>query len=82
MRDGDILMVQEKYVHDILKHFDMMGCKVACTPLEPAVKLSTIESIEDDLGKAGMEAHPYRQVVGKLMYLAVCTRTSAMRRVS
>ena len=27
MADGDILLVQEKYVHDILKQFDMVGCK-------------------------------------------------------
>ena len=82
MQDGDILMVQEKYVHEILKQFDMVGCKVASTPLEPGVKLSSVDSPQDDLGKARMEAYPYRQVVGKLMYLAVCTRPDICQAVS
>ena len=82
MQDGDILMVQEKYVNEILKQFDMVGCKVASTPLEPGVKLSAVDSPEDDLGKAKMEAYPYRQVVGKLMYLAVCTRPDICQAVS
>ena len=82
MQDGDILMVQEKYVHDILKQFGMVGCKAASTPLEPGVKLSIVDSPADDLGKATMEAYPYRQVIGKLMYLAVCTRPDISQAVS
>ena len=60
MDDGDILMVQEKYVLDIMRQFDMVGCKAASTPLEPGVKLSVVDSPGDDLGKAKMEAYPYR----------------------
>ena len=74
MSDGDIFMVQEKYVLEILKEFDMAGCKLASTPLEPSVKLTVKDSPEDVVGKARMEQSPYRQAVGKLMYLAVCTR--------
>ena len=33
MQDEDILMAQEKYVHEILKKFDMVGCKVVLWPL-------------------------------------------------
>ena len=75
-------MVQEMYVRDILKQFDMVGCKAASTPLEPGVKLSTVDSPADDLGKATMEAYPYRQVIGKLTYLAVCTRPDISQVVS
>ena len=82
MADGDILMVQEKYVLDILRQFDMVGCKAASTPLEPGVKLSMIDSPGDDLGKARMEAYPYRQVIGKLMYLDVCIRPDIIQAVS
>ena len=82
MEEGDIFMVQEKYVQDILRQFEMVGCKPASTPLEPGVKLSVVDSPGDDLGKAEMEHYPYRQVVGKLMYLAVCTRPDISQAVS
>ena len=67
-------MVQDKYVCDILKQFDMVSCKAASTPLEPGVKLSTVDNLRDNLGKAEMEAYPYQQVIGKVMYIVVCTR--------
>ena len=38
MKEGDILLVQEKYVTEILKQFNMLDCKPASTPLEPSVK--------------------------------------------
>ena len=82
MKDGDILLVQEKYVMEILKQFNMLECKSANTPLEPIVKLTVKDSIVDDPGKARMEQYPYRQVVGKLMYLAVCTRPYICRAMS
>ena len=82
MEEGDIFMVQEKYVHDILRQFEMVGCKPISTPLEPGVKLSVVNSPGDDLGKLEMERFPYRQVVGKLMYLAVCTRPDIGQAIS
>ena len=82
MQDGDILMIQEKYVLDILKQFDKLGCKAASTPLEPGVNLTVKDGPVDAPGKARMEAYPYRQVVGKLMYLAVCTRPDICQAVS
>ena len=82
MQDGDILLVQEKYVIEILKQFDMLECKSASTPLEPSVKLTLKDSPRDDVGKARMEQYPYRQVVGKLMYLAICTRPDICQAVS
>ena len=82
MEEGDIFMVQEMYVMEILRQFDMVGCKAASTPLESGVKLSVVDSPEDDEGRAQMEAYPYRQVVGKLMYLAVCTRPDISQAVS
>ena len=33
MKGGDILLVQEKYVMEILNQFDMLECKPASTPL-------------------------------------------------
>ena len=34
------------------------------------------------MGKARMEAYPYRHVIGKLMYLAVCIRPDISEAVS
>ena len=82
MQDGDILLVQDKYVMEILKLFDILECKSASTPLEPSTKLTVKDSPLDDLGKSRMEQYPYRQVVGKLMYLAVCTRPDICQAVS
>ena len=67
---------------EILKQFNMLECKPANTPLEPSVKLTLKDIPVDDLGKSRMEQHPYRQVVGKLMYLAVCTRPDICQAVS
>ena len=40
MKEGEILLVQEKYVTEILKHFNMLDCKPASPPLKPSVKLT------------------------------------------
>ena len=50
---------------EILRELDMVGCKAASTPLEPGVKLSVVDSPDDDQGKARMEAYLYRKGVSK-----------------
>ena len=60
IKDGGILLVQEKYVMEILKQFNMLECKPASTPLKPSVKLTLKDSPVDDSGKARMEQYPYR----------------------
>ena len=40
VRQGDILLVQEKYVRDMLVRYEMIDCKPVNTPLEPNVKMS------------------------------------------
>ena len=60
MKEGNILLVQEKYVTEILKQFEMLDCKSASTPLEPSVKLTLKDSPGDDFGKARMEELPHR----------------------
>ena len=60
VKEGDVLLMQEKYVMVILKQFDMPECKPASTPLEPSVKLIVKDNPVDDMGKARMEQYPYR----------------------
>ena len=42
-------------VLEILKQFDMVGCKAASTPLEPRVKLSTVHTAGDGKKKKKKE---------------------------
>ena len=81
MRHGDILLVQEKYVRDMLVRYEMVDCKPATTPLEPNVKMSEMDCPTSDLEKDEMEKFPYRSVVGILMYLSVCTRPDICQAV-
>ena len=82
MKEGDILLVQEKYVKDMLVRYQMVDCKPANTPLEPNVKMSEEDCPSSDLEKEEMAEFPYRSVVGSLMYLAVCTRPDICQAVS
>jgi hypothetical protein len=69
-----IRLSQRQYALDILEKYNMSDCKPVSTPLDPGCKLShsmcpkTPHEIED------MKGVPYRNVVGSLMYLMVCTR--------
>ncbi|KMQ88472.1 retrovirus-related gag-pol polyprotein [Lasius niger] len=73
-----ILMSQEGYINDILSRFGMEDSKPVSTPLDCSVKLkkdvccSTVQ--EKDL--------PYRELIGMLMYLSVCTRPDIAYTVS
>lgn len=62
-----IKMSQEKYVNEILEKFEMSDSKPVTTPIDCSVKLQK--------GKGDSDQHlPYRELIGSLMYLAVCTR--------
>lgn len=63
-------MRQSGYIKDILHRFSMTDSKSVITPLEPGIKLDReIDSQNDE-----KEVPPYEELVGTLMYLAVCTR--------
>ena len=51
---GDILLVQEKCVRDMLVRYEMIDCKPANTPLEPNVKMSEEDCPRSDLEKEEM----------------------------
>jgi hypothetical protein len=63
---------QERYTISILEEFHMENCNITTTPM---IGLLT----KDNCPKTEMEIKntqklPYRELVGKLMYLATCTR--------
>ena len=52
----------------------MSECNPALTPMEEGIKLSVAMSPRTPEEKLGMRAIPYRELVGKLLYLAIATR--------
>ncbi|GJT89644.1 putative ribonuclease H-like domain-containing protein [Tanacetum coccineum] len=60
--DG-IFISQDKYVHDMLKKFDMECVRPATTPFE-ASKLKSKDEPDD-----AVNVHLYRSMIGSLMYL-------------
>ncbi|GJS78233.1 putative ribonuclease H-like domain-containing protein [Tanacetum coccineum] len=60
--DG-IFISQDTYVVEILKKFDFMSVKTACTPIE------THKPLVKDEEAADVDVHLYRSMIGSLMYL-------------
>ncbi|GKB97296.1 putative ribonuclease H-like domain-containing protein, partial [Tanacetum coccineum] len=58
-----IMLVQDKYVAEILKKFDFASVKTASTPIE------THKPLVKDEEAADVDIHLYRSMIGSLMYL-------------
>ena len=79
---GDIQLLQETYLGEVLQRFPVDNPRSASTPLPPGCKLSSLDSPESAADKAKMVVIPYRSAVGSLMYLATCTRPDIAAAVS
>jgi hypothetical protein len=62
-------LVQKQYAAEVVARFGMSDAKPAAVPLSASVKLS-----RDGDEPLDVSVFPYRELVGSLMYLAVCTR--------
>ncbi|KAG7303823.1 hypothetical protein JYU34_010719 [Plutella xylostella] len=69
-----IFLDQTMYIEKILERFGMQDCKPAVTPMETKHKLE-----KATISDANLE---YRNLVGCLMYLSVCTRPDITHAVS
>lgn len=69
MKNNSIVLDQSDYIRRLLEKFKMSDCKPVSTPLPVGCKLekSDKEPLDD-------EVYQYRQLIGSLMYLSVCTR--------
>lgn len=65
---GTLILDQSVYIKNVLKRFGMSDCKPVSTPMQLGLKLSKTDDVLKD------EVYNYRQLLGCLMYLAVCTR--------
>ncbi|TPX52861.1 DNA-directed DNA polymerase [Powellomyces hirtus] len=67
-----IYLVQESYVNDILERFSMQDCKPVNTPMDQT-KLEPYK-VENTKTSPNPQEGEYREIVGSLMYLMICTR--------
>ena len=59
---------QSFYANKVLEKFNHTNCSSVYIPADPGIKLVAANS------KANEKFYPYREAIGSLMYLAVCTR--------
>jgi hypothetical protein len=67
-------MSQEKYIDNLLSKFNLSDVKSTKTPFDPGCSLSKEMCPVTEEEKTLASKQPYRELVGSLMYLMVCTR--------
>jgi len=79
-REGWLKIDQERYIQDILKRYNMEDCHPTVTPANPG-EILTKEDCAPEGGPLDATTHPYRSVVGSLMYAACVTRVDIANAV-
>lgn len=67
--EGTVILSQGHAVRDVLRKFHMEKCKPSNTPME--AKLILKPQVD---GETTVTSAPYRQLIGCIMYLMLCTR--------
>ena len=70
---GSVTLDQQTYIDEIVDKFGQSSSKGRVSPLNPGVPLSLTQAPQDLEGKLAMQSTPYREAVGSLMHLMVCT---------
>ena len=73
-----IMMSQRGYICDMLNRFGMSDSRPVATPIDISTKLKQSKNQTNDTE----EKIPYRELIGSLMYLAVCKRPDISHAVS
>ncbi len=79
--DG-IKLSQAAYITKLLERFGMSDAYPVATPFASGVQLSSQQSPVDDSERQEMANVPYREAVGALIHLVVCTRPDVAYQVS
>lgn len=72
--NNSLLMNQTKYIESILEEFNMKECHPVSTPIVFGTELSKRQCPQEESDKRKMSQVPYRQLIGKLIYLVQGTR--------
>ncbi|CAG9133521.1 unnamed protein product [Plutella xylostella] len=75
-RGDKISLDQTKYIEKLVEKFGMTEAIPVLTPLEPGLKLTVIGKNEENAEV------PYQELIGSLMYIAICTRPDIAHTVS
>ena len=78
---GSIHLSNARYVHDILRHFDMEHCTPRATPADPKTKLTSVLPPQVGRETADLQKE-YREVTGSLMHLMTTVRPDTSAAVS
>jgi hypothetical protein len=70
---GHIGLLQQVYIDQLLKWFNLQGVKPASTPLSSGVCLTQDNCLTMDEAKTDMVNVPYASLIGVLMYAAIGT---------
>jgi hypothetical protein len=81
MPDGKLKLHQTAYTKKILNRFGMLHAKAASTPMDASINLEKDDEL-DEKSNEKEAAFPYREAVGALMFLSVCTRPDITFAVS
>ena len=73
-KDGGLQVHQRHFIDEVLKKYECEMWKTRPTPAPDSIHLHKGQSPQSEEDKQRMASVPYRQVVGSLMWLAVCTR--------
>ncbi|GBN39235.1 Retrovirus-related Pol polyprotein from transposon TNT 1-94 [Araneus ventricosus] len=72
--NSKIIMSQSNYIKELLDRFNMLECNTVSTPMALGTKLCPATTPDDKL--------PYRELIGSLNYLAVCSRPDIAYSIS
>lgn len=72
--NGKIWLDQQQYVKDVLERFNMANCSPVSTPVDPGAKLNKSMCPSEPKEVQSMQAIPYKEAVGSLMFIAQATR--------
>ncbi len=82
IRGGGWKLDQKNYIDDLIKLYDLTNQKNVELPIQPNHRLTINLNEENDNLKQLVDSTKYRQAIGKLMYLMVCTRPDISYAVS
>lgn len=73
-KNGNITLDQSAFIQKIICKFNMNDCKPSKIPLQPKLNLTKSDNIIVEV--------PYKELIGSLMYLMLCTRPDLCFSVS